>query len=824
MSPKRHPSLALFLAVLVTIWSGSGALASDGRGERYYFKVGQRALTSALIDFAEQARSSLSIQGVGKCRSMSNALTGHFGLGEGLTRLLNGTGCDFRLLGNGAILVFARVQPVAVPTPRATKAIPTPAGPVQPVVVQELLVTSGHRPAVLDRAPYSVSRLSGDDISQSGAVDLGGLAALVGGATFTDLGPGRDKIFLRGLADSVVAGRTQSTVGLYLDGSRISYNAPDPDLRLTDVDRIEVLRGPQGALYGAGSIGGVFEIVTHRPELDAYSAEIGVEGAATVGGAPSGAIDAVLNLPLVNDRLGLRLVAYDEVQGGYLNNPVLGLKNVNRVDRRGFRVAARWQANPDWSVTANVVRQSLSVADGQYANPIVGERSRDTLIQEPQGDEFTAFGLSITGRRPWGDIAETTSVVRQTQTSRFDATLALPFFEGPVDAGPSPFDQSDTSEIIVNEVSLTSPQAGRIRWLGGLFQSLTDNESTSALMDLAQAGGPEAILYSERRHDRISELAAYGQLSLQIAPNLVLSGGGRLFGSWLKTDSTVTQPQIGAQSKLSGNLTSGGFAPQVVLRYRPTEDMTLYVQASEGYRSGGFNTAGLVDQVFSAGITGAQPWRRYGGDELWNFEAGAKFRLLQGVVRVRAAGFYMLWRNIQSDQLLVNGLPYTANVGDGRDVGWEGDIDIQPDDHWRLRLNLAVAKPEVTNPNPSFIATPKFGLSGSWNYWASLLASYDRSLNRSTRIRLVASCGYVGGANLTLDAVTAAEDSTNVATAQLRAEIVHRNWTAAVFLRGLITGGSDTFGFGNPFSFRVIDQTTPARPTTIGVNLNVSLP
>ena len=313
-------------------------------------------------------------------------------------------------------------------------------------------------------------------------------------------------------------------------------------------------------------------------------------------------------------------------------------------------------------------------------------------------------------------------------------------------------------------------------------------------------------------------------MSWQIAPKLVLSGGGRLFGSWLKADSTINQPQIGAMSRFVGNLTSSGFAPQVVLRYRPTEDLMLYVQAAEGYRSGGFNTAGLIDQTFASGPKAAQPWRQYGGDELWNFEAGAKVRLLQGVVRVRAAGFYMLWRNIQSDQLLPDGLAYTANVGNGRDIGWEGDIDVQPDDHWRLRLNMAIAKPEVTAPNPTFVATPGFGLSGSWNYWASLMASYQHQLTRSTQMRLVASCGYIGGANLTLDAATSAEDATHVATAQIRAEFTYRNWTAAAFVSGPVTGGSDTFGFGNPFGFRVIDQTTPARPITAGLSLKINLP
>jgi outer membrane receptor protein involved in Fe transport len=812
------------LSALGTVFVGELALApfaARAASEKYYFNVPPGSLKANLVDLAVQAKVSLAMNNVQKCRPPAQSVVGHLTLRDGLNRLLAGTGCGYRLIGAEALVVFE--QPAQPTSPVAPDRRPAPQTVVAPTPrLEEVLVTSGPRPALLDRAAYSVGVVGGDDIAASGATDLNNLAPLVGGATFTDLGVGRDRIFLRGVADSAVAGQTEPTVGIYLDGARITYNGPDPALRLVDIERVEVLRGPQGAVDGAGSIGGVFEIVTRRPALDVFSASVDVDGADTEGGDPSGSVDVVANLPLVADALAMRVVAYDELQGGYLDNPVLGLKNLNAVNRRGLRLAARWQVDPDWSVTANVVRQTLGAADSQYTNPAYGDSTRTATILEPYANDFTLAGLSVAGHRPWGDITANASFIHEVQTNRYDASLALPFYTALTSSGPTPFDSDDTSNILVGEISATSTASGPFTWVGGVFQSLRTIDSDFTLSTtLAGTASPTSV-YMEHRQDRVDELAAYGQVSYLLTPRLVASVGGRLFASWLRTRSTVEQPLAGAASSFDGDLTSTGFAPQFVLSYRPGETTTLYLQASEGYRSAGFNTAGLPGQVFSPSGAGPDPWRRYEGDELWNFEAGTKFGLLGGLARLRLAGFYMLWSNVQSDQLLANGLPYTANIGDGRDVGLEGQVEVRPDAAWVVRLNAAVAKPQITRANPDFIANRSFGVAGYWNYSASLQAIYNHRLTRRLGLRLIGECDYTGGSNLTVDPLTSVEDVAHLATGQVSVELVMADWSITAYANAPLTGGSDTFGFGNPFTFRVVDQTTPARPATVGLRLSAA--
>jgi outer membrane receptor protein involved in Fe transport len=179
----------------------------------------------------------------------------------------------------------------------------------------------------------------------------------------TNFGPGRDKILLRGLSDGVFTGRTQSTVSLYLDDVPLTYNAPDPDLRLIDVDAVEVLRGPQGVLYGAGSIGGVVHIITHKPDLDTYSGSLSLTGILTKSGVPSTILKGMANMPLLPGRLGLRVVAYRETDGGYINDPVLHRTDVNQTSRTGARALVLLQLSRDWKATLGGVYQSINSAE-----------------------------------------------------------------------------------------------------------------------------------------------------------------------------------------------------------------------------------------------------------------------------------------------------------------------------------------------------------------------------------------------------------------------------------------------------------------------------
>ena len=816
-APPRVPTPACLTGVARATALCTMANAASTKSAAYRFDIPAGPLNSALLDFALQARISISTGPAAQCRPTTNRLSGAFRLQEGLARMLAGTGCGFRMAGDGAVIVF-KIQ--ARPAEVLRSAPPAAGRSPATYPGQDLVVTAARRSALLNRAPYSISALTGADLISGGAEDLGDIAPLIAGLSTTNLGPGRDKIFVRGLSDSTLTGNTQSTVGIYLDGARITYNAPDPDLRLVDVERVEILRGPQGALYGAGSIGGLLHIVTRKPMLDAFSASLGASASITAGGAPSRSVEGVLNLPLAPGRLAARLVAYDEVQGGYIDDVRLGLRDVNSTTRRGLRVALRFSATPDWTVTTTVTRQALNTADTHYAEPVVGPLARANFLREPHDNDFLAAGIDVAGHQRWGDVTATTSVLRHQFNSRYDASLALPQFAPSLGVAPSPFDENNRAELLVNEITVASAETGRLSWLGGLFQSVGDDDSTSTLTTTSASNAPVTV-YQEARYDLVRELAAYGQMSYRLTPRLAVTAGGRWFHSSVKTRSKVDQPLTGGQSSFTGKTSTSGFAPQAVVRYQPGDDVTLYMQASEGYRSGGFNTASLPDQLF-APAGGGQPRRRYAGDELWNYEAGAKFDFLGRAAQVRMAAFYMIWKGVESDQLLASGLTYTANIGDARDVGWEAELDVRPDAHWRLRANATLSEPELTRPAPGFVARPDNLLPGVPRVSTGVSASYEREVGASLVLRLQANYAYVGGSHLNLDAITS-QAMGDYSRGGVSAQISDDAWSLTAFVNGPIGPGSDTFAFGNPFTFRSVAQSTPARPTIVGLQLGVKV-
>jgi iron complex outermembrane recepter protein len=804
--------------VAASLLCGATAAKADDAPRR--FSIPPEPLTSALLDFAVQARVSISTTGAKSCRPAVRQLNGRFRLREGLAQLLAGTGCGFDVTREGDVRIYRLPEPAPAAEPIRAAPNPPVAPPPSPT---ELIVTSGRRSALIDRAPYAVSAIRPEDVLAPGLADIGDITDLVAGLSTTDLGPGRDKIFIRGLSDSALTGATQSTVGVYLDGARITYDAPDPDLALVDVDRVEVLRGPQGALYGAGSIGGLLLIVTRKPGLDSYAAQVDAGLSATVGGAPGRSIDVMANLPLVSGAAGLRLVGYDEVQGGYIDDVRIGVRNANQVRRRGVRATARWQVSPDWQLTANVTRQWLNSADTHYAEPTVGEYARANLVREPHDNDFLAAGLTLEGHKDWGDLTVTSSVLRHQYNSRYDASLALPLFAPGAPILPSPFQDNHTAELLVNEVSVASPDRGRVRWLAGLFQSVGDNDSSSVLSAPLGPGGNPVVAYDEFRHDVVRELAGYGQVSYFLTPQLSVTAGGRAFRASVKTQSHIEAPQSGTASAFVGKTRSSGFAPQIVLRYAPDPDLTLYVQASEGYRAPGFNTAGQPGQSFAAPGAAGEPPRRYVGDELWNYEAGAKIRLFGGAAQLRASAFYMLWKRVQSDQLLPDGLVYVANIGDARDFGLEGEFEMQAGEHWRLAANATIAEPELVHPSPDFVSRPDNGLPGAAKVSAGASATYERPLTSRIALKLQGLYAYVGGSHLTLDATTSPPMG-DYSRGELSAGLVGADWSLSAFVASPIGGTGDTFAYGNPFAFRTVPQTTPLRPMTLGLKVTARTP
>ncbi|MBS0334526.1 MAG: TonB-dependent receptor, partial [Proteobacteria bacterium] len=272
-------------------------------------------LGRALIALATQRGLNLSLSKAGSCLRIERGVMGDLSTHEALRRLLDGTGCAYRFIDRDAV----EILPVAATTPRPQPSVAT--RPESVASLEELVVVATRRPTAAGRLAYPVSVVSGAELEAQGYGDDNALASATPAMIVTNLGQGRDKIVLRGLSDGPLTGRTQSMVGIYLDDVRLTYNAPDPDLKLVDVVQVEVLRGPQGALYGSGSLGGVLHVVTAAPDPGAYAASIATGGSVTDGGAPSNFLEGVVNIPAPWEGGAVRLVGYHELLGGYIDDP-----------------------------------------------------------------------------------------------------------------------------------------------------------------------------------------------------------------------------------------------------------------------------------------------------------------------------------------------------------------------------------------------------------------------------------------------------------------------------------------------------------------------
>jgi outer membrane receptor protein involved in Fe transport len=797
------------------------ASRAEAAEARRRFAIPAKSYAEALIDLAVQA--NVSLLGASACGGGgATALAGRYSLSDALARVLAGAPCAWRIVDAQTV----RITPLVASASSAAPAAPA---------VAELLVTARKRPERLDALPAGVSVVSGEQLTVTNANDARETAGQLVGVLTTNLGPGRDKLLMRGLSDGAFTGRARSTVSTYLDDAPINYNAPDPDLRLVDVEQVETVRGPQGALYGSGALAGVYRIVTNKPDLDDYAAGVAVTGASTKGGAGSYVTEGYLNTPLVGGRAALRLVAYYDDQGGYLDNVSLRLSNVDSTVRTGGRAALRLELGDSWTADLALVAQRLESRDTQYTTMPPHQ------VREASNNDFAQLAFTLHGGLGWADLATTTSYVRHAYASLYDATAQVSSFS---DTGAALGIYSESARIqrAVQDVVLTSTGAGPISWLVGAYGSTSVERTPSSLdivangpsTDLLDAGGgtasaplspadgggsasappPLTRVYNENRRDRMRELALYGEGTWRFAPGWTASAGLRGFDTWLKVAADI----VGAPPAQSRNVAEtrnfSGATSKLSVQYQfDDEGPLVYALYSEGFRPGGVNSTGFLP---------IRPSRAtFDPDRLVNFELGAKGQFLDHRLVLRAAAFYDRWNNIQSDQYRPSGLAYTANVGDAHINGMEAEAAYDWDFGLSLQANALYSAPKFTRVNPDFAGTLGSGLPGAPRWSGGLLARYERPLRGDIRLRLVGQANYVGSARLTFDPTLSARTDA-VIDSELIAELARRRLSAGLFVTNPTDASGNTFAYGNPFTFGQVRQVTPQRPRTVGVRLAAS--
>lgn len=762
----------------MSAWAQGGALVD--------VSVAPQPLRSALIDFGLQAGITINAGGSDRCGS-SRGVRGRLAADRALSRLTVGTHCAVIRVGPGAW----RVVRLAAPAPAAARTV-AEVGAATPRLLDDVVVTAARSDhLLLSRAPYGLSSLDGLALERAGVTDLNGVAARVAGLTVTNLGPGRDKVFIRGMADGPVAGQTQALVGLYLDDVRLTYDAPDPALRLADVERIEVLRGPQGALYGAGSMGGVVQVVSRAPDPTGFYGRITGEAAATAGGAPGGAAEMVVNLPLLSDRLAVRLVGYDEIAGGYIDDAALDLQDSGRMRRQGIRLSTLWRINPAWTMKAGFLAQTIDLDDSQYATsgpdaPYTRRRG----LREPSRNDFDGFWLSVDGDLGWVQLRASSSIQSHGLDARYDASPSALGF-GLVDLAA--LDQSDDLSAAVHEIRLSGDLGARTSWSAGLFFSEYTHNRTLSVSD----GRGGAVALQQHRRDHVDEAALFVDAGYAVTDDLKVTAGARLFRTGLehRSETTGVEPFAGDDELV-------GVAPRLVVEY-DRGPIVFYALATEGYRGPGFNAG-------SVGPGGQQPLRAVRSDEIVASELGARFSLLDDRLRGRAAVFVADWRDIQSDRFDEQGLPFTANLGDGRNRGLEGEVEWRAGS-WTLDGHAVINDPELTRPDPGFAlgsdsrlpAVSDFSVQGGLAYEARLAQATVRS-----ELRL----GYVGPSDIALSP-TSMSRSAGYLTSQIGISAEIGRWGVRASVDNLLNRDDDTFSFGNPY-YPPGDISTPQRPIT----------
>jgi outer membrane receptor protein involved in Fe transport len=762
------------------------------------FDIPPGPVAEAVLAVARQGGVSVGL-GVA-CHGQSAGVAGVLTVEEALERVLAGSDCRAAWADATVVRIERR--------PRPKPPAPAPA----PADLAEVVVTAAKREVVALDLAGSVSVVTASALAATHGVDDGDLKLLVSGLTVTNLGPGRDKVLLRGLSDGAFTGHTQSSVGIYWDEAPITYNAPDPDLRLVDIQSVDVLRGPQGTLYGAGAIGGVLNVTPNKPQFGGVSGSLAAEGSATANGAPSGEAEGIFNTPLAGGRAALRLVAYGEEDGGYISEPLIERRDVNGVQRVGVRAALSLQIDPSWIATLGETYQDIYSADTQYTTGAPDGLTRDTRIPEPHDNDFEHLYLEITGRGGWGDLKSVGSLIHHEFDSRYDASDAAALFGG-AEGATEAYDEDTLVRLVSEEVDYHAPQLGRLKLLAGAYGDYGDERQLSRL------GAPDgaSTLYHEDRTDRLVDLALFGEADYEVTRRLELSLGLRAFYASRHTLSQTNQPS--GQDAFEGRISWSHAAPRLSVRYQVARGASIYALASEGYRAGGFNTAGPVGQDFNP-EGGAQPNRTYRPDELWNYEVGAAFTTLGGRFEARTAVYYDFWRGLQADQFLPSGLPYVANVGDARVYGWEWEATARPIRNLTLAAGALFTAPDLNQVNSTFLTgRSDFTLPGVPRRSINGRIAYDIPLGEARALSLEAVGAYVGHSYLFFGPAAAAVMGEYM-DARLQASFRAGKTSLALFVSNPADSRGDTFAFGNPFSLSAAAQRTPLRPRTVGLRVS----
>jgi len=566
--------------------------------------------------------------------------------------------------------------------------------------VDDVVVTAEKRSESVQKVPLAITALSGDRLARQGADKFEDIALLAPSVSFTNNGTTQDKVVMRGITAGAFFEAQTAATGYYLNDIPLSssFTSGGTDLRLYDINRIEVLRGPQGTLYGAGSMGGAIRVITNQPNLNAFGGEVELTGSDTAARTGNFGLNAMLNVPIVADQLALRTVVTDRDDGGYIHDLQNGRDTSNASQIIGVRSALEWKPTDALSFTLTGIYQhdrfdGVAAVDTNLDNhPIYGDLTEHTLYPEPGTSETSVVNLAARYSLPFASLESSTSYSRNTTDSTVDESLVLgvllPGSPGYVSSLP------DDDRSFVQEVRLVSSTPGPLKWVVGAYYQNDDLVvyRRDRLDPTSFLGSLGAIPLDYHTETKRQTYAVFGEATYQLLPQLEATVGLRysyvpttydavLYGLLVAPFTTRATAIAPGPAKA----TSTDVSPKFELTWHPSDKSLIYIEAAKGFRPGSPNSA----------IPGTP--RTLQPDDLWDYEIGGKSSWLDGRLTVDGALYYIDWKNIQvvaatpanSLPPTPPNIPYLGNIGSATSKGAELEIQARPSAPWLFSLSGA---------------------------------------------------------------------------------------------------------------------------------------
>jgi iron complex outermembrane recepter protein len=734
-----RPSIRLGLLGAVLAISAEPAAAQQLRS----FNIPSQPLASGIIQFSKQSDIDV-IAPAALLRGLhGRRVRGHLTPDQALSRLLEGTGLrGVRMDARSYRLAHRGANPVQAESESGTGA----EVPGEELSEQhEIIVTARKRPEPAQEVPAGISVLGERTLERMGADDLDAIARSVPGLNLAQINAIQWSVNIRGISTSSQEVSAQSTVAFYIDDLPtldVFLSRATPDLRLVDVERVEVLRGPQGTLFGSGSLAGAIRIITNKPDLSSseFSAEAGL---LQVGGGNSGhALSAIGNLPIVNDRLAVRLVGYVRNDPGYIDNVTTGEEDQNQAKVWGGRFMARARPTDNLLLTGTITHQDTSASNSPFSfyDPVDGGPYQWANFGPEEGDvEITSYNLvgeydagpaTITSSTTWADTE--VSISGDFGSRIFSRSLGLP------QVRPFPIVNFNRTGTFAQELRIASSADRRLDYVFGAFYAARKYDGGQNILSPVPGN-----IFSADIGYQANERALFGELILGLTEQIDLTLGGRLFWNSydisIESSGTLTglpEDEVVVSSRAGKD---SGLNPKAVLSYRRGGNLLVYAMAARGYRTGFINPA-----------VGNLPLTPYDPDTLWNYELGLKSQLLGRRLLLNVAAYYLDWNDVQIDAArMIGDIEFIgiANAGAAWAKGIEVETLFRPAPAWEIASAFSISDTRLTRINPEFTvhalegselpAAPNFTLSSSaqysfgWRNWRNFLRLEHQYVGRS---------------------------------------------------------------------------------------------